>query len=311
MSVINYNYAANAASNVINRTDRQLDKTMAKISSGTRVGPGHNEVGLFGMYNNMKIEGRQSRIALDNLNFGLAQMKMIETVAMEISTIATRMGELAIAASNTTIPADDRYAMDAEFGALLTEWDRLATEAQFNGTTKYMDGSTELVLYTGTTTANANVTIELDSWLPDANEANGAEIATGAKSASGAASVGGADGALGVTATAANHPVPDTLHETITTSATAVLSAAKLANIVPRIASAVSRIGGQISALEHSINAQAGISIAKEAGASAIGDVDYASETAALASQQVISQAATAILAQANARTATVLTLLK
>jgi flagellin len=63
--------------------------------------------------------------------------------------------------------------------------------------------------------------------------------------------------------------------------------------------------------LEYASEAQAGKAVAVEAAASVIGDTDYAVQTAQLASAQVISQAATAILAQANARSSTVLTLLK
>ena len=71
------------------------------------------------------------------------------------------------------------------------------------------------------------------------------------------------------------------------------------------------RYAGDIQSIEFAIEATAGGAVAKELAASLLGDTDYARDTAKLAAQQVISQAATAILAQANARSATVLTLLK
>ena len=105
--------------------------------------------------------------------------------------------------------------------------------------------------------------------------------------------------------------VPETLQETLITSATAQLSRAKLDNIVPHIGASVQEVSGDIQAIEYAIEATSGMAVSKELSASLLGDTDYARDTAQLAAQQVISQAATAILAQANARSATVLTLLK
>jgi flagellin len=80
---------------------------------------------------------------------------------------------------------------------------------------------------------------------------------------------------------------------------------------LPALSEAIGRLGGAIRSLEFAAEAQAAKAVGAEAGASKIGDTDYAIETARLASAQVISQAATAILAQANARSSMVLTLLK
>ena len=116
---------------------------------------------------------------------------------------------------------------------------------------------------------------------------------------------------LSRTAVAAAGDVPATMQENITTAANANLSRAKLDNIVPHLAASVGEVAGDIQAIEFAIEATAGGAVAKELAASLIGDTDYAADTSKLAAQQVISQAATAILAQANARSATVLTLLK
>ena len=150
-----------------------------------------------------------------------------------------------------------------------------------------------------------------DSWRPDQNAAHGAGMATHAIAAGAANSGGGATGALSRTAVAAAADVPATMQENITTAANANLSRAKLDNIVPHLAASVGEVAGDIQAIEFAIEATAGGAVAKELAASLIGDTDYAADTSKLAAQQVISQAATAILAQANARAANVLTLLK
>ena len=306
MSIVNYNYAAHSAANVINANEKVMDKTMARIASGTKVGAGHADSGLYGLYTNMTIEGAESRTALANLNSGLARMKLVEATGITIHKIAVRMQELAVAASNTIVPTHDRYAMDAEFGALLTEWNRLADNTAYNGV-NVMTG-TDLVIRMGEAGGSADMTITVEDWQPDASAANGAGIATGAATAGAASSAGGA---LSLTAVAAAAPVPATMQETITTAATAQSSRAKLDNIVAYLGASVGEVAGDIKSIEYAIEATAAGAVAKEMGASLIGDTDYAVDTAKLAAQQVISQAATAILAQANARSATVLTLLK
>ena len=306
MSIVNYNYAAHSAANVINSNERLMDKTMARISTGAKVGAGHADAGIYGLYTNMTIEAAESRTALDNLNSGLARMKLVEATGMTIHKMAVRMQELAVAASNTLVPTHDRYAMDAEFGALLTEWNRLADNTSYNGV-NVMTG-TDLIIRMGEAGGSADITINVDDWQPDASAANGAGIATAAATA-GSANSGG--GALSLTAVAAATPVPATMQENITTAANANTSRVKLDTIVSFLGASVGEVAGDIKSIEYAIEATAAGAVAKELGASLIGDTDYAVDTAKLAAQQVISQAATAILAQANARSATVLTLLK
>ena len=309
MSIVNYNYASNAAANVINRNEKLMDKTMARISSGTKVGAGHADAGRYGLYTTMTVEAKEARASLASLNNGLARMKLVEATGMTIHKIATRMHELAVLASDTLITDHDRYAMDAEFGALLTEWNRLADQTTYNGV-NVMDG-TDLVIRQGEAGGAADMTINVDDWQPDANAANGAGIATHAIAAGQANSAGGATADLSLTAVAATGQIPATLEETLISAAAANLSRAKLDGIVPHLAASVGEVAGDIQAIEFAIEATAGSAVAKELAASLLGDTDYAVDTAKLAAQQVVSQAATAILAQANARSATVLTLLK
>ena len=313
MSIVNYNYAANVSANVINRNESLMDKTMARISSGSKVGAGHADSGTYALYTNMAVEGKEARAALVNLNSGLARMKLVESTGMAIHKMAVRMQELATTASNTLLPNADRYALDAEFQALLGEWDRLAEQTRYNSNL-IMTG-TDLTINMGEAGTAANVTVVVDDWRPDAFAAGvayaGTEVATGALVVGAANSAGGATGALNLTSVVSAGGVPATRQENITTAANAALSRAKLDNITGYLAAAVGEVAGDIQSLEFAIEATAGQAVARELGASLVGDTDYAVETAKLASQQVISQAATAILAQANARSATVLTLLK
>ncbi len=310
MSIVNYNYASNLAANVINRNEQLMDKTMARISSGSRVGAGNGDSGTYALYTNMSIEGKEARAALTSLNSGLARMKLVEATGMTIHKMAVRMQELATTASNALLPAQDRYAMDAEFQALLGEWDRLGEQTRYNNNL-VMTG-TDLVIRMGEAGGAADITINVDDWRPDAFVAAGA--ATTAEVATNALTVGSANsggGAMNLTAVVSAGGVPATRQENITTDTNANTSRVKLDTITAYLAASVGEVAGDIAAIEHAIEATAGQAVARELGASLIGDTDYAVDTAKLAAQQVISQAATAILAQANARSATVLTLLK
>ena len=309
MSIVNYNYASHAAANVISRNEKLMDKTMARISSGTKVGPGHAESGRYGLYTMMSMEAKEARAALDSLNSGLARMKLVEATGMTIHKMAVRMHELATLAADSLITDHDRYAMDGEFQALLGEWIRLSGQTRYNNTL-VMTG-TDLVIRGGEQGGGADMTIQVDDWQPDANAANGAGIATHAIAAGQANSGGGATADLSTTAVAATGQIPGTREETLISQAAADASRAKLDGIVAHLAASVGEVAGDIASIEFAIEATAGAAVAKELAASSLGDTDYATDTAKLAAQQVVSQAATAILAQANARSATVLTLLK
>jgi len=307
MTYINYNYAANLAANAIGRNDRALDSAMNRISTGSRVGNGNSELGMFGQYIEFKSDAVVARQGVESLNRGLAQLKLIESQATVLAEILVRMHELASVASNADIKSTDRYALDGEFRALGVEANRITTETTWEGTAIMTGTDITIDTLTGT-----GVVLEMDDFQFDSNAANGDGIASGAVAAATAASAAGATAAINVnTTTAAATPVPKTGLTTITTAATAALALAQLDVRVPTYAGAVSRLGGQVRTVEFAADALAATAVSMEAATAGIRDADYAVETAKLASAQVISQAATAMVAQANARSTSVLALLQ
>ena len=307
MTYINYNYAANLAANAIGRNDRALDSAMNRISTGSRVGNGNSELGMFGQYIEFKSDAIVARQGVESLNRGLAQLKLIESQATVLSEILVRMHELASVASNADIKSTDRYALDGEFRALGEEANRITTETTWEGTAIMTGTDITIDTLTGT-----GVVLEMDDFQFDSNAANGDGIASGAVLAATAASAAGATAAIDVNqTTAAATPVPKTGFTTITTAATAALALAQLDVRVPTYAGAVSRLGGQVRTVEFAADALAATAVSMEAATAGIRDADYAVETAKLASAQVISQAATAMVAQANARSTSVLALLQ
>ena len=308
MATINYNFAANVAANNLAKNERLLDVTMNKLSSGQRVGVGTNEPGALGLYNRLAEEGVTLRAGLENVNYAISSLKVVESTAMTMNTMGNRLMDLAIKASSSTMDAQDRFALDSEFKATLLEMQRMADETEFNGV-KIMQGVDIKINYDG---SSVEETIVLDDFRPDAKlTTTGEGMAFGGLIANTAGSAAGITAALTNSATAASGETPSTLLTTIQTAVFARKTKLQLDERLPSFVEAIGRLGGQIRALEYAAEAQAAMAVGLESAASKVGDTDYATETARLASAQVISQAATAILAQANARSSTVLTLLK
>jgi len=310
MTTINYNVAANIASNVITSNERAMDKAMNRLSTGKRINSGADDPGSFGVYSQAVVEGRMARTAAQSVNNAIGYLQAVDAASAQIESIMVRMKELAAQATNAMVTTNDRYALDAEFQSLGREWIRITADTQFNGAS-IMTG-TDITVGYGTGSSEA---ILLDDW-----SVNGFTATTGEGTATGALVTGVTVSAGGPTAgflgfgaanIAAAVDKPATGHENISTFGVAALSSAKLDRMLIHTGESRGRVGGQINALQATYDSLVANATGMEAAASKIGDANYARETTLLASQSIISQAATAILAQANARASTVLTLLK
>ena len=307
MTYINYNYAANLASNAIGRNDRALDSAMNRISTGTRIGNGSGESGMYAKYVELKAEAVTARQGLESVNRGLAKMKLIESQVSILGDIMIRMHELAEVAASADVTDEDRLALDGEFLALGTEANRITTDTQFNGTAVLT--GTDLDIWTGGSTG---VDVALDDFQFNSNATNATGIATLSTAAATAASATGATSSIDVVQTTAGAgAVPTTGFTSLLTADAAAGALAALDRAAPNFAGAVGRLGGQVRQVEFAADSMAAAAVALESAVSGIRDADYAVETAKLASAQVISQAATAMVAQANARSTTVLALLQ
>jgi flagellin len=310
MTTINYNYAANVAANQITKSERDMDVAMARLSTGKRINSGQDDPGALSVYSQAIHEGKTARAAAQGVMNGIAMLQTVDAAAAQIEKNMIRMKELAAQAANDAVTAEDRYALDAEFQNLGRDWVRIVADTKFNNT-NVMQG-TDLVIGTG---GNATTTIMIDDWRTNALTATtGLGIATGALVAGTTNSGAGATaGMLSFNAAdiAAAGTAPATGHENINSAARGLLSFAKLTNMLKYVAESRGTLGANINGLEATYDNLSSQAVAYEASASKIGDANYARETTALAAHQILSQAATSVLAQANARANTVLTLLK
>jgi|MDTC01.2.fsa_nt_gb flagellin len=310
MTTINYSYAANVAANQIGKNERLMDVAMTRLSTGKRINTGQDDPGAFSVHSQAIHEGKTARAAAQGVMNGIAYMQTVDAAAGQIESNLIRMKELAAQAANNAVAAEDRYALDNEFQNLGRDWIRIVADTKFNGTA--VMGGTDLVVGVG---GASTITLTVDNWGINAFTATtGNDVATGALVTGVTVSAGGATaGMLGFSTgdIAAAGLVPATGHENISTAANALLSFAKLTNMIKYVGESRGNLGAQINGLQSTYDNLSSQAIAYEQSASKIGDANYARETTMLAAHQILTQAATSILAQANARSSTVLTLLK
>jgi flagellin len=310
MTTINYSYASNVAANAIQKNERLMDVAMTRLSTGKRINSGSDDPGAFSVHSQAVHEGKTARVAAQGVMNGIAYLQTVDAAAGQIESNMIRMKELAAQAANAAVTDEDRYALDAEFRALGRDWIRIVADTKFNNTA-VMTG-TDLIIGVG---GAATITLLVDDFQINANTGTtGLGIATGALAAGTTNSAGGptagmlgfADADIPAAALA-----PATGHENINSAAKGLLSFAKLTNMIKYLGESRGTLGAQINGLQATYDNLSSSAVAYEQSASKIGDANYARETTQLAAHQILTQAATSILAQANARSSTVLTLLK
>ena len=312
MTSINFNPAANNAANIITKNQRSIDQAMTRLASGTKMNSAADNPAMLASFNNLTASGVASRAAVQSLNHGIAYVTTVDETAANIEGVLVRMKDLAVQASSTAMSAQERFGLDFEFQQLGVRWLSLTANTLFN-TTAVMQG-TDLTIGVGA--AGGTMTVTIDDYRPSAvNTAvatPGLGIASNASVDAAINSGGTAAGAMlnfgNIVAAAA---VPATGSERISSAATAVLSSAKLTNFIANFGNSRAKLGSALNAMTSISDSISNQAAGFENAAAKVGNTNYAAETAKLSASQIISQASTAILAQANAQSATILSLLK
>jgi flagellin len=272
---INQNIAANNAYRNLSVTDGQMQKSLEKLSSGFRINRAADDAAGLSISEGLRGQIGGLKVAVRNAQDGISVVQTAEGALTETHAILQRMRDLAVQASNGgSQDAAAHTAADTEFGQLNDELDRIANTTAF-GTQKLLDGT-----FAGTFQVGAN---------NDVNEQIGVTIA---KMDSG---VGNLDtGAVDLTTTA---------------NAQAALTAVDLA--IGKVSTTRAGLGAYQNRFEHTIN---NLNVTVEnlsASESRIRDTDMAQEMMNFTRAQILQQAGTAMLAQANAVPQSVLQLLK
>jgi flagellin len=285
MPVINTNSSALISANALTANERAMQKTMRSLSTGSRINNSSDDAAGMAIRNNMTAQINGLNAAIRNANDGINMLQTADGAMGGISDMMQRMRELGVLASNDTYSTAQKKSMDDEYQALLTQIDQVATNTQWN----------KMNILTG-----SGGEVGLASAFTFQIGANAGQVI----------SVGISNQAI--TSTASLTPQFVALSGTaLTTGQVASAAVAKLDDALSTLNANRSKIGAAVNRLEHAINNLANVAQNTTDSRSRVADTDYSKATSDLARQQILQQAGTAMLAQANQQPSTVLALLR
>ena len=286
MSVVNTNIGASIAQAALAKNDRALGTAMEQLSTGKKINSaGDNAAGL-AISSRMTSQIRGLGAAISNANDAISMVSTAEGALDEITAMLQRMRELAVQSGTGTTSAADRTYMNSEFVQLREEIDRIADNTQWNGQ-NILDGS-----------AGASVGKSTVAFQVGANEKQTISTAFGNFNNT----TGSLSGLASKRLSAATAP------SAILVASTAMV---ELDTVISDVSAQRATFGAVSNRLTHAIDNLTNVKTNSEAARSRILDTDYSAATSELARTQIIQQAGTAMLAQANALPATVLALLQ
>jgi flagellin len=285
---INTNFASISAQRNLSATQTGLQTSIERLSSGLRVNSAKDDAAGLAIAERMTAQIRGAEVASRNANDGISLLQIADGAMSSLTNNLQRMRELAVQAKNGTLGTSDRTNLNTEFSELASEVGRVATGSQFNGLDLFAAANKTFSIQVGTGNA-AGDTLSVN--LTSDGSSSGDDLQT---------SLGG------TTAADIKTELGD-----VSTVADATTAITTIDQKLDEITTLRSVAGAGLSRLEQTIsnlqNSGANISMAR----GRILDADFAKETAALTRAQILQQAGSAMLVQANQLPNSVLTLLK
>jgi flagellin len=272
---INTNVASLDAQRNLSRTQSDQRVNFQRLSSGMRINSASDDAAGLGISVNLQAQVRSLSVAERNTNNAVSMAQTAESALGQVGGILTRMRELAVQGSNGDLGATDRGYLDTEFQSLRSEITRIADSTVFNGRQLLGGAATTITFQVGIQNTTSD------------------RIDVG---------FGGVDlTALGIAATNVS-------------GATAANSQAAITSLDTAISTVSSRralFGASMNRMSSTVSNLQSMRSNMSAAHSRIADVDVADETASMARNQVLSQAAVSVLAQANQAPQLALSLLR
>lgn len=285
MAVVNTNISASVAQAALMKNARQLDTAMEQLSSGSKISSAADNASGLAISTRMTSQIRGLDMAISNANDAISMVSTAEGAMDEITAMLQRMRELAVQAGTGTTASADRLYLNAELKELRAEIDRIVDNTQWNGRniidSSAGGGTTSTVAFQ----VGMNPTQTISTTFGNFNNTTGMLSGMASKTLS-------------------------TL-----TVASAVQQASNVITeldvVIGDVSNQRATFGAITNRLTHAVDNLTNVKTSAEASRSRILDTDYAAATSELARTQIIQQAATAMLAQANQLPQTVLALLQ
>ncbi len=269
----------------LGKINSRLSDTFERLASGQRINKASDDPAGIAVADGLRADVAVATVALQNANDGISITSTADSALDEISSILTRMYELAEQSSNGVYTATTRSTLSAEFEALGSEVQRIAVTTEFNDTS-LLSASSDISIQVGFD-SSANSRIVISGVLATLDELG---LATTGSSA-------------------LSYSINATTDDAGKSAAALALTA--LDSAIDTLSTKRGLVGAAESRLNYAVSY---ITVAREnfaAAESRIRDADVAQEVAELVKLQVLQQSATAILAQANQQPGVALALLQ
>jgi flagellin len=273
---INTNVAALNAQRQLMGTKLNLDKSFERLASGFRINRAGDDAAGLAISENLRAQVRGLKQASRNAQDGISLVQVAEGGLSEVSNILIRLRELAVQAASDTIGPVERQFLNVEYDQLVSEVDRIADGTEFNGNSLLNGQGSILDFQVGTRNDPSIDRISFDGSKADSNAA-----------------------AIGVNLTS------------VADKASAQNSLSAIDNAIVAVSAMRADFGAIQNRLQSTVNNIAVSTENLSAANSRIRDTDVAEESAELMRNNVLLQAGTSVLAQANQSTAAALSLLK
>jgi flagellin len=273
MSVINTNISALKASNASASANRMLGTAMERLSTGKRINSAKDDAAGLAIATTMTAQVRGMNQAVRNANDGIALAQTADGALNEVTNMLQRVRELAVQSKSGTYSSTDRTNLQAEVGQLTSQIGDILSDTKFNGVTLFSTGASDVTVSIQAG-ADSGDTIDLTIKAIDGTKIDATALDVSDVTKAGT-TITNVDSAL----TAVN-----------TTRASLGAGQSRLESAVNNLTNNVTNLADARSRIE---------------------DTDYSVETTALAKAQILSQASTAMLSQANQSQQNVLSLLR
>jgi len=298
MTVINTNIAAIQAADASNSAAEMQAQSMQRLSTGLRINSAADDAAGLAITNSMTSQIDGMTQAVSNANDGVSLAQTAGGALTEVTNMLQRIRELAVQSSSGTYEASDRQSMQSEVSNLTEQVSDILNTTTFNGVNVF-------AITSGAPAANGSddITTTIQT---GAN--NGENVVIDSPAFNGSA-LFGTNGGAGLTAYSAASGATQALDvSTQTSSATTITNVDGAIAEVNQTQSALGAAQNRLTSVVDNLNTDiTNLSSAR----SQIQDTDYSAETTNLAKAQILSQASTAMIAQANQSQQNVLSLLK
>ena len=284
MLSLHTNNAALAAQNSINRTQNSLSTSMTRLSTGFRINSAMDDAAGLQIATRLKAQTSGMAMAMRNTQNSTSMLQTAEGALDEVTNMLVRMKDLATQAADASSTTNDKTAMQSEYNALGLELGNVLKNTSFGGN-KLLVGGTVAGSMTFQIGASSSETMTVNL------STDVAQVVTD------------------VSAATANYSAASTGASELTSTANATIGLLNTA--IDSVGKVRSGLGAAANRLDHVYNNLANISTNSKAATGRIMDVDFATESSEMTSNQMLLQAGTAMLKQTNSMSSMVMSLLQ